>query len=62
MKPTYWYNGSMICPRINGYDIVLSKNRWIFRDTERKAKWAATAYKTLVGTTFKNEYDAAANS
>ena len=62
MKSTYWYNGSLICPRPNGFDIVLNKNRWVFRDTERKAKWAATAYKTLAGKTFKEEYAIAAGS
>ena len=51
-KP-YWYNGALIAPRKQGYDVILTPTRWVNRSTERKAKWAATAYKTLAGTTYK---------
>jgi hypothetical protein len=50
---SYWYSGALIAPRKQGYDVILTPTRWIHRTTERKAKWAATAYKTLAGTTYK---------
>lgn len=56
MKATYWYNGALICPRKVGYDIIISKDRWIYRDTERKAKWVSTAYRTITGKTFEQDW------
>lgn len=53
IKSTYYYSGALICPRKSGFDVLLSKDRWIHRSTEQKAKWAATAYKTLNGVTFQ---------
>jgi hypothetical protein len=58
IKSTFWYSGALVCPRKEGYDILLSCNRWIHRNTERQAKWAATAYKTLNGQTFEDIYAA----
>lgn len=48
----YIYSGALIVPRKNGYDVLLSATRRVHRDTERKAKWAATAFKTLNGVTY----------
>jgi hypothetical protein len=61
MKPLYWYSGALITPSKNGYVVALSKKRTIYRDTEQKAKWAATAFRTLNGKTFQDQY-AASNS
>jgi hypothetical protein len=58
IKATFWYSGAYICPRKQGYDVLLSSERWVHRNTERQAKWAATAYKTLNGKTFKDSYAA----
>ena len=58
MKANYWHSGALICPRKAGFDVVLTSKRWVHRDTEQKAKWAATAFRTLHGKTFKEEYAA----
>ena len=45
----------MIAPRKQGYDVILTPTRWVYRTTERKAKWAATAYRTLAGKTYREQ-------
>jgi len=44
-----WHNGILICPAPDkrGYDLILSKDKWINRPTLRSAKWWATVYQTL---------------
>jgi hypothetical protein len=56
----YWYSGAIIVPRKQGYDVILTKARRVHRQTERQAKWAATAFKTLHGVTFQETIDAVA--
>ena len=51
----YYYSGALIAPRKQGYDVILTPTRWVYRNTERKAKWAATAYRTLAGTTYREQ-------
>jgi hypothetical protein len=61
VKSLYWHSGALICPTKHGYEVMLSKERKVIRDTERKAKWAATAFKTLNGVTFKEQLNATSN-
>lgn len=57
----YWYSGAIIAPRKqDGYDVILTKTRRVHRQTERQAKWAATAFKTLHGVTFQETVHAVA--
>jgi hypothetical protein len=62
MQTAYWYSGAVITPNKHGYTVALSKDRAIYRDTERKAKWAATAFRTLNGKTFQEQYAASSHA
>lgn len=44
-----WHKGTLICsaPNNQGFDIILSKDKWINRPTLRSAKWWASVYRTL---------------
>jgi len=61
MKPLYWYSGAFITPNKTGYTVALSKKRAVFRDTEQTDNWAATAFRTLNGKTFQDQYAASRN-
>lgn len=54
----YWYNGALITSHKTGYDVILTPTRRVHRNTERQAKWAATAFKTLHGVTYKETLNA----
>lgn len=53
----YWYNGALIAPYKTGFNVCLSKDRMVYRDNQQTARWAATAYRTLAGTTYKQQLD-----
>lgn len=53
----FWHSGALITARKEGYDIILAKNLWVYRDTLRKAKWVSTVYKNVVKRTYANELD-----
>ena len=47
------HKGILICsaPNKQGYDILLSKDKWINRPTLRSAKWWVSIYQRLINYT-----------
>ena len=56
----YFYSGALLVSRKTGYDVILTPTRRVHRNTERQAKWAATAFRTLHGVTYQESLNAVA--